>query len=223
VETASDSPSSFNKHGSAFLNAHGNGWSPTGKPVWSDTPSVLWLSLFRNNIGGIPILSMVDHFGHRYRFISKYIDSMPEAVVQDAISHELAHGHQSARGIRCLSDDSHGEALFVLPDGREFGGRIEIAYDADSQMLAWGFDPESVQRWMTSARVVRVTKVAEPCRPLASAMRRMKENRSQNPRCHRTLSDGMSDSERGNVSTLVRACLSLSDLSGIVGSARPTE
>lgn len=41
-------------------------------------------------------------------------------------------------------DGARWPSIFMLPDGREFGGLIEIAQDADSQMLAWGFDPESV-------------------------------------------------------------------------------
>ncbi len=56
---------------------------------------------------------------------------MPVDVVQDLIAHELAHGLQSAYGIRCARKYADGRAEYVTKDGDIFGGNYDIEEDAD--------------------------------------------------------------------------------------------
>jgi hypothetical protein len=101
---------------------------------------------------------MVDHYGHRLRFRAKFVDPMPDNVVQDLIAHELAHVLQSAQGIRCVRKWTDGRAKYVDSDGMDFGGNFEIELSADEAMSRWGFNPESLDDWAREAGITKVVK-----------------------------------------------------------------
>jgi hypothetical protein len=85
--------------------------------------------------------------GHRITFRAKDADAMPDDVLQDLIAHELAHVLQAAEGIHCVRQYRDGRADYADARGEYWGGNLEIEEDADSTMLWWGFDPESIDRW----------------------------------------------------------------------------
>jgi len=115
---------------------------------------------------------MADHYGHRYRFRAKFVDRMPENVAQDLIAHELAHGIQSANGIRCVRQFADGRAHFVCQDGSDFGGFPEIEEDADCTMVRWGFDPGSVDRWGLDTGIIKTIDVPDSRTGMAVVSRR---------------------------------------------------
>jgi hypothetical protein len=128
-------------------------------------------------IQGPRVLGMVDHFGHRFQFRSKYVDKMPDDVVQDLIAHELTHGLQSALGIHCIRKYADGRADFAYRDGTYFGGKLEIEEDDDFRMELWGFDPWSIDRWMLAAGISKVIDVDDPKKRMAVLRRIMNHGR----------------------------------------------
>jgi hypothetical protein len=111
--------------------------------------------------------------GHQYEFRSKYVDVMPDDVVQDLVAHELAHGIQWANGIRLERQYSDGRAVYACEDGSPFGGKFELELDADEMMNFWGFDSESVDRWALAAGITKVTTFADSRKALEAMFRRM--------------------------------------------------
>jgi hypothetical protein len=92
-------------------------------------------------------------------FRAEYVEAMPNDIVQDLVAHELAHGLQSARGIRCIREHDHRSAEFVDCDGHCFGGQYDIEVDADRTLSLWGFDPESFDRWALDVGITKVIDV----------------------------------------------------------------
>src|SRR6202034_3255669 len=97
-----------------------------------------------------------------FHFDARYVDRMPDEVVQDVIAHELAHGLQSAYGIRCNRKYKDGRAEYITKDGHFFGGNYELEEDVDFRIWQWGFDPASVERWARGAGLVRVVNEDDP-------------------------------------------------------------
>ena len=94
-------------------------------------------------LGGRRTFATTSRQGMRYHFRSEYVDAMPDDVVQDLVAHELAHGVQSADGIRCVREYSDGRADFVCADGSPRGGRLDIELDADEMMDSTGGSTQS--------------------------------------------------------------------------------
>lgn len=116
-------------------------------------------------------MAMASHFGHRLQFQAEYVDAMPGDVLQDLIAHELAHVVQSASGIRCTARGDDGTSEWSCQDGSYFGDALEIEQDADETMAAWGFDPNSPDRWMAAtgrARRVEFGTQEESLRAVAA-------------------------------------------------------
>ena len=98
-----------------------------------------------------PAVAAVTRRGFAMHFGAELFDAMPPNVAADVIAHELAHVYEFARGV----DDEPLDA--------------ELA--ADALMDEWGFDADSIDRWMLATGRVKVVKSNARNRRLA--LRRM--------------------------------------------------
>ena len=100
------------------------------------------------------VLGMVNDRGVRLSFHGEPVAAMPDDVVQDLIAHELIHVVQTALGIRTrlehtVDTDGHIDTIasFYTPTGEYWGDAADLENDADLTMVAWGFVPDSIDRW----------------------------------------------------------------------------
>ncbi len=107
-------------------------------------PTIYLMPEWKNRRGGNRLkgdMACMTHLGHVLNFHARTVAKMPDEIVRDLISHELAHVVQRAEW-----DDFDNEDAFTVEES------------ADATMEMWGFSSTNIDKWTLS---VGITKVLE--------------------------------------------------------------